>query len=241
MKRNYKIMLSAVTASALTFTALAQAAPEQAPFATSDTVIQHLNEERAVLLASTAQASAVIGLKVENLQHVELGRVNNFALDLSSGRIVEVIVSGGGGRLTAVPPGALQPEVGFKSLHMDVSPEKFAGAPRFYAAKWAEETESNRVTAAYAYFGEQPFFVTGQAGDGYQTTNQNGTITALGTRTLAHVAERELARQTNDPNNTISILKPDGTTSRDYYSAQHAAIGAWSCWAMTNPNGNSSG
>ena len=111
-------------------------------------------------------------------------------------------------------------------LQLDASPEKIGAAPRFDAAHWAEETQSNRVAEAYAYFGEQPYFATVPYED--RTTNRNGTITALGTRTLAHVEERELARETNDANNTTSIVNPDGTTSRNYYSGEHASIGSWS-------------
>jgi sporulation protein YlmC with PRC-barrel domain len=228
MNRKYKVMISAATASALTFTALAQTASTENPYAASDAVVQHQVAERSELMKSTAHASAVVGQTVENLQQVKLGRVKTFALDLRSGRIVEVIVSTSGGQLVAVPPGALHPDAGLKFLRLDASAEKMEAAPRFDAGQWAAETQSNRVTEAYTYFGEQPYFVTGQSGDNYQTTNQDGTITPLGTRTLEHVREAEQARQTVDPNNTISVVNPDGTTSRDYYSDQHAAIGVWS-------------
>jgi sporulation protein YlmC with PRC-barrel domain len=227
MKQRYTILISAA-AAVLAFTARSQDGAQPNSQAANDAMQQHMDAERAVLLKSTAQASDVIGLPVENLQQVPLGHVKNFALDLRSGRIVEVILITGAGQRIAVPPGALHPDAAFKLLQMDVSPEKFAAAPRFDAGRWAVETQSNRVTEAYSYFGEQPYFVTGNAGDGFQTTNQNGTTTALGTRTVEHVEERELARQTDDPNNTISIVKPDGDTSRDYYSNEHEAIGAWS-------------
>ena len=225
MKQTCKILISAA-AVVLACTARSQDVSKPNPYAAEDAVVQKMITERAELLKSTAHASAVIGLPVENLQQVKLGRVKNFALDLRSGRIVEVIVATSGGGLIAVPPGALKPDAGFKILQLDASPEKIAAAPRFDAAHWAAETQSNQVVAAYVYFGEQPYFVAVPSAD--RTTNQNGSLTALGTRTVAHVEDRELARQTNDPNNTISILNPDGTTSRDYYSDEHAAIDVWS-------------
>jgi sporulation protein YlmC with PRC-barrel domain len=224
MKRNLKIMLSAATASLLTLAAQPQEAVNP-PTVDPGTALARMAPERVELLRSTAKVREVIGLTVENDQHVRLGRVNDFALDLKSGRIVQVII-GSGGAFTAVPPGALHPEDDNGTLRLNVSLEKFKAAPKFDAAKWAEGTQSNRVSEIYAYFGEQPYFATVPVGDA--TTNDNGTITALGTRTLDHVREQELLRQNNDPNNTISIHNPDGTTSRNYYSDNHAAIGAWS-------------
>ena len=226
MKQNYKIMLSAASASALAFTALSQDMSSQNAAPSNEAALQNMVAERVLLLKSTAQASDVIGLPVENLQQVRLGQVINFALDLRSGRIVEVILSTSGGQLTAVPPGALHPTPDFKALQMDVSQDKFDAAPRFATAKWDENTQSNQVSEVYAYFGEQAYFVTAPTGD--QTTNQNGTATALGTRTLAHVEAQELASETNDANNTISIVNPDGSTSRNYYSDEHRSIGSWS-------------
>jgi sporulation protein YlmC with PRC-barrel domain len=226
MKQNYKIMFSAATASALTFAALSQDLSNQQPQALSEAAQQHLVAERVVLLKSTALASDVIGLPVENHQHVKLGCLKTFALDLKSGRIVEVILSTSGNQFTAVPPGALQPTPDFKMLQLDVSQDKFNAAPRFDPAQWEQETQSNRVSEAYTYFGEQAYFVNPPTSD--RTTNQNGSITALGTRTLAHVEQQELVRQKNDPNNTISIVNPDGSTSRNYYSDDHISIGSWS-------------
>jgi sporulation protein YlmC with PRC-barrel domain len=228
MKSKLSIILGAATASALSLSAMAQPAAVMGPDPAQQTAVLQMVAERDVLLKSTAQVSDVIGLPVESLQHVPLGRVKNLALDLRSGRIVEVVIessglTGPGGPLTAVPPGAVHPDATLKTLQLTISPEQFAAAPRFDAAHWAGETQSNRVTQAYTYFGEQPYFVTGWSGDGYQTTNRNGSSTGLGDRTVAHVEDRELARVTNNPNNTISIVKPDGLTSRDYYSDDESA------------------
>jgi sporulation protein YlmC with PRC-barrel domain len=223
MKRKINIILGAATASMLSLTALSQDA-SNAKADDASAALARMAPERVELLKSTAKVRDVIGLRVENPEHAKLGRVQDFALDLKSGRIVEVILSAGGGRLAAVPPGALHPNLDSGILELNVSQEKFNAAPRFDAAKWADETQSNRVSDVYNYFGEQPYFIAVPVGD--ETTNENGSVNALGTRTLEHVRERELARQADNPNNTISIQNPDGNTTRDYYSDQHAAIGA---------------
>ena len=179
MKQKYKLVVSAATASFLTCAALAQEASNPNAEATNTAALQRMGPERVELMKSTAKTREVIGMTVENLQHVQLGQVSDFALDLKSGRIVQVILASGE-LLTAVPPGALHPDPNFKTLQLDASREKFNAAPRFNPAKWEEETQSNRVSAADLYFGEQPYFATITAGN--ETTNQNGTINALGTR-----------------------------------------------------------
>jgi hypothetical protein len=85
-------------------------------------------------------------------------------VDVESGRIVQVIISSGGflgmdETLTPVPPGALHHEAGQKVLHLDASTEKFNAAPKCDTSKWDEDTQSNRVTEVYGYYGQQPYFV----------------------------------------------------------------------------------
>jgi sporulation protein YlmC with PRC-barrel domain len=124
-----------------------------------------------------AKATDVIGMTVNNVQDQKLGKVSDLALDVESGRIVEVIIATGGfmgmgSTLTAVPPNALQRDAAQHVLKLDISKEKFSAAPRFDVAKWDENTQSNRLSEAYGYYGQQPYFAHGE----YQTTNAEGTF-----------------------------------------------------------------
>ena len=218
MKRKFQIITSASAASFLAFTALAQETLNPQTGETQSTP-QRMTQARAERLNGAAKASDVIGMEVQNYQNEKLGKVNDLAVDVESGRIVQMILSTGGflsmgNTLTAVPPGALHHDVANKVLHLDASKEKFNTAPRFDTSKWDEGTQSNRVTEVYGYYGEQPYFVANR--DGYSARNMDGTFT------------RTLPRNVEETNNTISTRNPDGTWTRKYYSNEHGAKSSWS-------------
>src|ERR1700722_18714893 len=95
MKQKIKIIMSALAASALAFSTLAQdiASPKvtEAQFGS-----QGLPPYRLDRIKDTARASDVMGMAVKNYQGEKLGTVKNFAVDMESGRIVQVIISSGG-------------------------------------------------------------------------------------------------------------------------------------------------
>ena len=73
-------------------------------------------------------------MTVKNYQDEKLGKVEDIAVDVESGRIVQVILSTGGfigvgDTLTAVPPGALHHDVARKILHLDADKAKLTDAP----------------------------------------------------------------------------------------------------------------
>src|ERR1039457_2768962 len=242
MKRKFQIITSASAASLLAFTVLAQ---ETLNPKTDETASarQRMTQVRAERLNGAAKASDIIGMTVKNYQNEKLGKVEGLAVDLESGRIVQVILSTGGflgmgNTLTAVPPGVLHHYVGHKVLHLDASKEKLKGAPKFDTSKWDEDTQSNRVTEVYGYYGEQPYFVADR--DGYGTTNMDGTIARTlprnmdgsintdGARTMDKASNVEIARNVEATNNWISTRNPDGTWTREYYSNERRANNAWS-------------
>ncbi len=101
---------------------------------------------------------------MKNIQGQLLGRVEDLVLDLSNGRVVEVLVVSDqtlrrGGKTVAVPPLALFPDPANKVYHLDMSVEAFDAAPAFVLGKWNESTTPDTVAAAYRYFGEHPFFI----------------------------------------------------------------------------------
>ena len=161
MKRNLQIILTATTASFLTFTVLAQdnTTPKSDRVYARDRVT-HPNTNR---LHSAAKASDIIGMTVNNYQDEKLGSVEELAVDMESGRIVQVILSTGGfiglgDRLSAVPPGALHHDAANEVLHLDANKEKLKSAPEFDTAKWTEYSDADRVSAVYTYYGQEPSF-----------------------------------------------------------------------------------
>src|ERR1700690_3554808 len=215
MKRKLQIITSASAASLLAFSALAQETFNPNTGETESTR-QHLTRVRAERLRSAVRATDIIGMTVNNYQNEKLGKVEDLAVDVESGRIVQVILSTGGflgmgNTLTAVPPGALRHDAANKVLHLDASKEKLSAAPKFDTAKWDEDTQSNRVTEVYGYYGERPYFTR----DGYETIktdaalanslprNMDGTINTAGGRPAETAHNVEVARNVEEQNNNV--------------------------------------
>jgi sporulation protein YlmC with PRC-barrel domain len=242
MKRKLQIITSVSAASLLAFSALAQetlypgtaetASPRQPP-----------SQARSERLNGAARATDIIGMTVYNYQNERLGKVEDLAVDVESGRIVQVILSTGGflgmgNTFTAVPPGALRHDAADKVLHLNASKAKLAAALKFDTSKWDKDTQSNRVTEVYGYYGERPYFVADN--EGYRNPSLDGTVAATlphnmdgsintdGARTLDKASNVEIAGNVEATNNWISTRNPDGTWTREYYSNERRANNAWS-------------
>jgi sporulation protein YlmC with PRC-barrel domain len=122
-------------------------------------------------------------MEVKNNQNEKLGKVDDLAVDVESGRIVYVILSTGGfvgigDTLHAVPPGALHHDVANKTIHLDADKAKLTAAPKFEMAKWAECCNSNQVAEVYSQYGQQPYCSSGHKKDASKTVtarNADGT------------------------------------------------------------------
>jgi sporulation protein YlmC with PRC-barrel domain len=163
MKRKVQIIISASAASFLTFTAVAQERPNTKSGGTETSLERSTNGVRIERLGRVEKASDLIGLEVKNYQGEKLGKVDDLALDVETGRIVQVILSTGGfigvgDTLHAVPPGALHCEAADKVILLNADKETLKAAPRFEMSKWAEGCESNQVAEVYRYYGERPYF-----------------------------------------------------------------------------------
>ena len=169
MKRNLQVIFTATAATALTFSVLAQ---DKLDPKSDRTELTHerMSHMRGDRLNSAAKASDILGMTVKNYQGEKLGKVEDLAVDVESGRIVQVIISSGGlagvgDRLTAVPPGALHHDVANKVLHLDANQAKLQSAPEFNNAKWAECCDMNHVSSVYTYYGQESAFKFVHKGD----------------------------------------------------------------------------
>ena len=170
MKRTLQIICGLGAGSLLALTALSQDTPDSkakdSDFA-RDRVLQNRRNDQ---LNGAANASDIIGMTVKNYQGDKLGKVDDLAIDVESGRVVQVVVSIGGfvgigDTLTAVPPGALHYDVAQKVLHLDADREKLKNAPKFEMSKWAECCDSEHLSAVYTQYGEQSSFKFIHRGD----------------------------------------------------------------------------
>ena len=206
MKRKFQIIISASAASVLVFSALAQDTSNPKT-ERPDYTRQRMAHPRADRLNGAAKASDVIGMTVKNYQDEKLGKVEDLAVDVESGRIVQVILSTGGfigigDTLTAVPPGALHHDVAQKVLHLDADKEKLRSAPKFEMSKWAECCDSNHLSEVYRHYGEEPAFRFIRKGD----------------------AVLDGQRNTDGSPNTVPTRKADGTWDKDRISSESQSM-----------------
>ena len=240
MKRNVQISLCTLAASILAVSGQAQEA-SNSQMDESPSPLQHMTQGDNDQLKDTAKVSGIIGMTVRNYQNEKLGKIADLAVDVESGRIVQVIISHGGllgmgSTLTPVPAGALHQDNVEKIFHLDTSLEKFNAAPKWEIAKWDEDTQSNRLSEVYGYYGQQPYF----AHDEYGTTNttaalanslprnMDGTINTAGGRPMETAHNVEVARHVEEQTSHISTRNPDGTWKRTYYPNQSGTNSAWS-------------
>ncbi len=115
-------------------------------------------------LGHLQKANEIIGMEVKNPQDQKLGKVKDLAIDMASGRIVEVFLSTGGfiglgDKIVAVPPAAFTCDAAGKVLVINADQEKIKTAPEFEMSKWAESIRNSRVVDVYHFFGQEPYFV----------------------------------------------------------------------------------
>jgi sporulation protein YlmC with PRC-barrel domain len=217
MKRTLHVIINASAVSLLALSAVAQehAKPEAARADYAQKPVP--SQTRADRLNGAVKASDLIGMTVKNPQEETLGKVNDLAVDVESGRVVQVILSTGGflgigDTLTAVPPGALHHDVAQKVLHLDADITKLKSAPAFETSKWAECCDSNHLSAVYGYYGQESaltFIRQGDAGrDGAPRTDGAWT-TQTPLQADASQAERRLwtEKQTRIPTARLSQMQ----------------------------------
>lgn len=196
-------------------------------------------------LPATAQnavkASHLIGMTVKNLQNEKLGKVVDFAVDIESGRIAEVILSNDGvsgidSTHFAVPPEILHPDTANRVLRMDASEAEINVIPGFDFTQWNLCTRSNRVVQVYDNFGLRPYFVpehgeylTNSVDGVFASSlarNSDGSIITAGGRSVDTAHNEEVARDLTETNNPILTQYPVGTWTTNQLSFTDSAISA---------------
>ena len=189
MTRRFEFIISAAAASVLAFSALAQNTSNPKTDGPNSIHDRATNAQRPNRINGAAKASDIIGREVKNSQDKKLGKVEDLAMDLESGRIVQVILATGGfigigDTLTPVPPEALHCDAAHKVLRLDADKEKLKGAPKFEASNWAEYSDSNHLAEVYRYYGEEPAFTFIRSGDAVVEgqPSANGSPSTVSTR-----------------------------------------------------------
>jgi sporulation protein YlmC with PRC-barrel domain len=142
------LLASAATAALISLSGRAQQAPAHSQ--------ARLGVERPV--------GYLVDIQIRNLRDEKLGRIEELALDIVNGRIVEVLVKcdsslSVGNKIVAVPPLALISDPIGGVFRLDISTEVFKTAPAINMSKWEDFGRGSRVAAAYRFFGQEPYFL----------------------------------------------------------------------------------
>ena len=101
--------------------------------------------------------------KVRNISGDDLGTIEDFMLDMDSGRIEYAVLSFGGvlgigDKLFAVPPQALSVDTENKCLVLDVDKETLDEAPGFDKDNWPSSADRSFSQKVYDYYGQKPYW-----------------------------------------------------------------------------------
>ena len=108
-------------------------------------------------------ASTLSGDKVCNSAGEDLGKIEDFMLDMESGRIRYAVLSFGGvlgvgNKLFAVPADALVVDQARKCLVLDVNQETLENAPGFDKNEWPNFADADFGHTVYAHYGSAPYW-----------------------------------------------------------------------------------
>ncbi|MGH7571844.1 MAG: PRC-barrel domain-containing protein [Gemmatimonadota bacterium] len=117
----------------------------------------------AIGTGTVLSASTLKGDKVVNSQGEDLGKVEDFMLDLENGRIRHAILSFGGflgmgDKLFAIPPETMRVDTKNKCLVLDLDRGRLENAPGFDKNNWPSTHEDDWQVEAYEFYGSTPYW-----------------------------------------------------------------------------------
>ena len=105
-------------------------------------------------------ASTISGTTVKNLEHKNIGKIQDLMIDLKTGDVVYAVLSFGGflgigDKYFAVPIEALRFSTidGDREITLDVSKEHLKNAPGFDKDHWPLEASPEFIQSVYDYYG----------------------------------------------------------------------------------------
>ncbi|MEM5789232.1 MAG: PRC-barrel domain-containing protein [Syntrophobacteraceae bacterium] len=108
-------------------------------------------------------ASSLIKDRVVNTEGEDLGKIEEFMIDLDSGCIAYAVLSFGGflglgDKLFAIPIQALSLDEDKKCFILNVSKEKLKNASGFDKGDWPDMASPEWGTAVFEYYGYEPYW-----------------------------------------------------------------------------------
>jgi len=118
---------------------------------------------RTMVETKSRSASTMIGSEVKNVAGEKLGKIEDFVLDLDTGRIAYAVLSFGGflhigNKLFALPPKALNFSAGEGEFVVNIDKNILKNAPGFDKDNWPDVADRGYATKIYAYYGYTPYW-----------------------------------------------------------------------------------
>jgi len=125
---------------------------------------QRFQVDRPERLTFPVKATEIIGKEVTDASGQKLGKVDELAVDVESGRVTLILLNVGGvlgvgGKTVAIPPRSFAYDPTSKALRIDVDKNKISAAPEFEMSKWKEGMTTNQIITVYRHYGQEPYFV----------------------------------------------------------------------------------
>lgn len=106
--------------------------------------------------------SYLSGAKVVNKADEHLGKIEDFMVNLTTGRIEYAVLSFGGflgigNKLFAIPINALKLDLGKASFILDVAKDRLENAPGFESSNWPDMADPEWGTKVHTYYNVVPY------------------------------------------------------------------------------------
>jgi sporulation protein YlmC with PRC-barrel domain len=106
--------------------------------------------------------SFLCGTQVADKTGELLGNIEDFMVDLTTGRISYAVLSFGGfigigNKLFAIPINALKLDLDGESFILDVDKERLESAPGFDKSNWPDMADSKWESDVHSYYGVRPY------------------------------------------------------------------------------------
>jgi uncharacterized protein YrrD len=116
-------------------------------------------------MAAVVSASTLSGDRVRDSQGQHLGKIEEFMLDVDTGRIAYAVLSFGGtlgvgDKLFAVPPDALRLDAEKRCFVLNVDRKTLENAPGFAKDNWPNFADRTFGTQIYSYYRRRPYWTS---------------------------------------------------------------------------------
>jgi sporulation protein YlmC with PRC-barrel domain len=118
---------------------------------------------RSIGTQPVLSASTLNGDKVVNSYGEDLGKIEDFMLDLENGRIRYAVLSFGGflgvgDKLFAIPPERLRIDTEKHQVILDMDRARLENAPGFDKDHWPDTSESDWQVEVYEFYDATPYW-----------------------------------------------------------------------------------